>query len=136
MGITSIGGEGSIVTAKLTSAVCLGAQHFVQYLQMQFPGVLRCGWRDLQVVSIAAPSVVVPGMRGGADVERLQFPIVWHCLWSGVQMVPSNLASTSEAVCAGVMDVFTPSTADQPDACCECQCLPDVLCLCDWDESA
>ncbi len=82
----------------------------------------------------------------------LEFPAVWHCLWSGVQMVPSaflecipccascevpsKLALTSEAVCDGAIDVFTPLTADQPDACSECRCLPDVTCLGDWDESA
>ena len=67
---------------------------------MQLSAVVHCGWYcDLQLVSIEAPSVVVPGMRGGADVERLEFPAVWHCLRPGV---PSAfLECTPDVTCLG-----------------------------------
>jgi hypothetical protein len=67
--------------------VCSSEQHFVhfafmgielwlpqhgQWLQMEFPAVLQCGWfRDFQPVSIDALSVKVSEMRGGADLGRL-----------------------------------------------------------------
>ncbi len=78
----------------------------------------------------------------------LEFLAVWHHGWPGVHMglpaflecIPrftscealSKLASTSEAICGGGIDVFTPLTVDQRD---EGLCRPGVACSFDSSES-